>query len=339
MPVVDSYTAPPLPAVRVETSVAVELEWAMATALHPDWMAEHPTLGEVYARRAELVGELRSLWPAELGLGCAGFLEIVVLAHHAGQLFGDAEALLGALPEATATAAAEVRRLPLRSETDEDRRAVLARLGQLRRSRGRREHYVEVLRRVWAALEEDWAVHGRPGVEQAVSGRRLALAGGATWQDVADESCFSDRLTAAVAGMEPGSALVVVPAYYTHKGMFVDLPGTLLVGVRSEPDGAVARARTEGLARQLKAISDPTRLAILDALGRGPRTVTELAAAFSLSQPTVSNHVKLLRDAGLVGDGREGRRRRLAVRSDQVDRLVGGLRNLLTGPGDGPGQP
>jgi len=131
--------------------------------------------------------------------------------------------------------------------------------------------------------------------------------------------------------MGPFGQVLVVPAFYTHKGMFVDLPGQVLVGVRSESDGATARARTEQLARQLKTISDPTRLAILDTLRRGPRTVTELADAFALAQPTVSNHVKILRDAGLVSDVRDGRRRRLVVRADEVRRVLGGLQDVLDG--------
>ena len=340
MPVVDSVPGPPPPPVRVETSLAVELEWAMATPLHPDWAGDHPTLDATYARHPELVADLRAQWPEELGLSCAGFLELVVLAHHAGRLVGsDAGPLLDALPAAAASVPTDPRQLPLRSESDEDRRVVLARLGQLRRSKARRDRYVDLARRVWAAVGEDWETNGRAGIEQAVSRRRLAVAGGAGWQDTIDGSCFSDRLAATVAGMGPGATVLVVPAYYTHIGMFVELPGTTVVGVRSEPDGVVARARTEQLARQLKAISDPTRLAILDSLRRGPRTVTELAAAFALSQPTVSNHVKVLRDAALLVDQRDGRRRQLGVNGDQVDHLIGGLQSLLAEPSRIDGQP
>ena len=340
MPVVDSLPLSPAPPLRIETSMAVDLEWAMATPLHPDWTGDHPTLGAVYGRHPELVAALQEQWPDQLGLGCAGFLEVIVLAHHAGRLFtAGAEELLEALPDAAASVPADARQLPLRSETDEDRRAVLTRLGLLKRSRARREQYVDLVRQVWTAIAEDFQTNGRPGIEQWVSRTRLAVAGGAGWQDVTDTSCFSDHLATTIAGMDAGSTVTVVPAYYTHKGMFVDLPGTVLVGVRSEPDGVVARARTEQLARQLKAISDPTRLAILDSLRRGPRTVTELAAAFSLSQPTVSNHVKLLRDAALLADERDGRRRQLVVRGDEVDRLVGGLQDLLADPGEPVGQP
>jgi DNA-binding transcriptional ArsR family regulator len=70
----------------------------------------------------------------------------------------------------------------------------------------------------------------------------------------------------------------------------------------------------------------------LDTLRRGPRTVTDLADAFGLAQPTVSNHVKILRDAGLLSDVRDGRRRQLVVRAEEVGRLVGGLQDVLAAP-------
>ena len=78
----------------------------------------------------------------------------------------------------------------------------------------------------------------------------------------------------------------------------------------------VARARTESVARRLKAVADPTRLAILHSLATAPSTVGELAVLFRIAQPTVSMHVKVLRESGLVqlGAGRRAaapeRRRR-----------------------------
>jgi DNA-binding transcriptional ArsR family regulator len=328
--VVDSPVVPSAPPAVVAGSLAVELEWAMASPLHPDWLDDNPTLGTIYERHPGLDSELREFWPKELSLSCEGFLELVVLAHHAGLVTStDAAPLLDALPEAAATAPTDARLLPLRSETAEDRRAVLTRLGQLRRSKGRRQRYVDLVRRTWEAVRDDWESHGRSSVDHAVAVKRRALTGGAGWQDVAETACFSEHLGTTVATMGPEGHVLVVPAFYTHKGMFVDLPGLVVVGVRSESDVAVARARTERLARRLKTLSDPTRLAILDTLRRGARSVSELAETFSLAQPTVSNHVKVLRDAGLVADERDGRRRRLVVCTEEVNRLVGGLQDVL----------
>ena len=59
-----------------------------------------------------------------------------------------------------------------------------------------------------------------------------------------------------------------------------------------------------------QAIADPTRRRILDLLGAGDRTVSEIASPFRISQPGVSQHLRVLRDANLVRQKRVGRYRR-----------------------------
>jgi DNA-binding transcriptional ArsR family regulator len=57
------------------------------------------------------------------------------------------------------------------------------------------------------------------------------------------------------------------------------------------------------------AIGNPGRRAILDHLRSGDRTVSALAEPFSMTLPAVSQHLRVLRRAGLVGERREGRHR------------------------------
>jgi DNA-binding transcriptional ArsR family regulator len=59
----------------------------------------------------------------------------------------------------------------------------------------------------------------------------------------------------------------------------------------------------------LSALGDPTRLAIFEMLGTHPRAVHELAAGLPVSRPAVSQHLRVLKDARLVRDRREGARR------------------------------
>jgi DNA-binding transcriptional ArsR family regulator len=59
----------------------------------------------------------------------------------------------------------------------------------------------------------------------------------------------------------------------------------------------------------MTALGDPTRQAILDRLSDGPRPVGELAAELPVSRPAVSQHLKVLKDVGLVLDRQEGTRR------------------------------
>src|SRR3954462_10489801 len=57
------------------------------------------------------------------------------------------------------------------------------------------------------------------------------------------------------------------------------------------------------------ALADPTRRAILARLASGEATVTELAAPFSMSQPAISKHLKVLENAGLISRSRDAQRR------------------------------
>jgi len=59
----------------------------------------------------------------------------------------------------------------------------------------------------------------------------------------------------------------------------------------------------------LSALGDPTRQAILDLLLEGPQPVGELAALLPVSRPAVSQHLKVLKEVGLVVDRQDGTRR------------------------------
>ena len=65
----------------------------------------------------------------------------------------------------------------------------------------------------------------------------------------------------------------------------------------------------ERLDRTFSALADPTRRAILARLAQGEATVSEIMAPFTLSQPTISKHLKVLEDAGLIEQGRDAQRR------------------------------
>jgi len=58
-----------------------------------------------------------------------------------------------------------------------------------------------------------------------------------------------------------------------------------------------------------RALADPTRRAILARLAAGQASVGELARPFSMSQPAISKHLRVLERAGLVSRGREAQRR------------------------------
>ena len=71
------------------------------------------------------------------------------------------------------------------------------------------------------------------------------------------------------------------------------------------------------------ALADPTRRAILTRLAEGEATVAQLAAPFSVSQPAISKHLKVLEHAGLVS-----RTRRATARLSRLE--AGPLREVTT---------
>lgn len=56
-----------------------------------------------------------------------------------------------------------------------------------------------------------------------------------------------------------------------------------------------------------RAVADPTRRALLDSLREGERSASELGRPFAISQPALSQHLRVLREAGLVSRRRAGR--------------------------------
>lgn len=332
MPILtDPVSSAPAPQVRVEGSVAVELEWVLGSSQRRDFQDDHPVLGSVYAERSDLIRRIAGFWGEDEAVTCNGFIELVLLAHHGGVLFSmEPRDLLDPLEDLCVELPGDVHNLPLRSETPEDRRSIIRRVQKLRRSASRRREFAELMRDAWAPFDEPWREVGRTSVEAAVAERRAQHERGASWIEVARSECdYGDMLTTAVEEMGPGGTVAVVPAFYAHRGLLIDAPGLVVVGVNSDITGAQARARTEALAHRLRAISDPTRLAILDAIRTAPRTITEIASAFGLAQPTVSNHVKLLRDAGFVTETRDGTRRRLSVAEPELGDLVRNLQDVL----------
>lgn len=66
---------------------------------------------------------------------------------------------------------------------------------------------------------------------------------------------------------------------------------------------------TNALARQLTALADPTRRGVFERLRQGEASVGEIARELPVTRPAVSQHLRVLKDAGLVADRAEGTRR------------------------------
>ncbi len=76
------------------------------------------------------------------------------------------------------------------------------------------------------------------------------------------------------------------------------------------------------------ALSDPIRLAVVTQLARGPASVTQLRAPFSIAGPTFLKHLQVLEAAGLVTSRKQGRVRTCSVRRDTLDWVESWVRSV-----------
>ena len=106
--------------------------------------------------------------------------------------------------------------------------------------------------------------------------------------------------------------------------------GNAGVGVGPKFAPSLTEEEAVGHARLLKALADPTRLRILSLLSRheGEVCVFEIVESFTLEQPTISHHLRILRDAGLVDCRKKGLWAYYYVRRDALKRaqeVISGL--------------
>jgi ArsR family transcriptional regulator len=89
----------------------------------------------------------------------------------------------------------------------------------------------------------------------------------------------------------------------------------------------VEREQAQRMAKIAKALGDPVRIELVDVLRKhaGKVCVCELVPLFHLSQPTISHHLKVLRDAGLVESERRGLWAYYYVKPGAIDELAGWL--------------
>ena len=94
----------------------------------------------------------------------------------------------------------------------------------------------------------------------------------------------------------------------------------------------ISESAAAGLAQVFKALADPVRLRLVSLIGAhqgGEACVCELTTAFALTQPTISHHLKVLREAGII----DGERRGTWVYYWLVPAALERMAALLSGPG------
>jgi ArsR family transcriptional regulator len=99
------------------------------------------------------------------------------------------------------------------------------------------------------------------------------------------------------------------------------------------PPAAAASLKAETLSADqarslLRALAEPIRLQVIEALGGGERCVCDLTEELGLAQSKLSFHLKVLREAGLLADRQSGRWVYYRLRSESIEQLRGWLAEL-----------
>ncbi len=266
---------------------------------------DQPWVRELRERHPELMTRAAEFWSGDFG----EWSELLLLADWSGHLWDDS---LDPFLDELGTIAAQKRSVPsLPSEGREVPAILQARLDRLAADAALRGQYVALLRELWAVIKPAWEGGARRDAERQAGDLRRRMERSSDFRAVLPANHFARRDThQSLVGqaMERGE-VVLIPLALAGVGIgFFSLPGVLLVAVGPEAGSHEqhGRERAERVAGKLKVLSDPTRVSILRSVINYPYSITDLAQVYELSQPTVSVHVKLLREAGLLDSYKEG---------------------------------
>src|ERR671914_373702 len=92
------------------------------------------------------------------------------------------------------------------------------------------------------------------------------------------------------------------------------------------------RTETDPATRLFHALSDPTRLSIVERLRFGERCVCDLTDALDAAQSRLSFHLKVLKDAGLVNDRRDGRWMYYTLNPEALEKMGELIQQLASAP-------
>ncbi len=307
-------------------AAAAELAWLLDLLVQTARYAE-PALDEldrsllpgVSALREPIKDRFTSLWSDRVS-GCP---ELLISAADGGCLADqDARRLF-----------AWLSRLPASPQ----RRHALRRLARLDTDIRLRRAYRDILSEVWKLAEPVWQKRGRALAAAASRDWNRRLSASATITAILEQMPPRHPLTrmtraTAAALLRRRQRLAVVPIYFCMSGgQLADLGDRLHVGVPASALEPIRRTRDAAfVADRLRVLAAPTRVRILIHLMSVPSGVMATTRALGMSQPTVSEHVRVLAAAGLVRPVHKRRRTTYAVSRRSLERLIEDARATLT---------
>jgi DNA-binding transcriptional ArsR family regulator len=305
--------------IAVRPSAVFELMWLFHVC-----EAEHPLKHRFATQeslRLRFGDSLNAFWED----GVRGFTELIVLGKRSGTLFDpDLDRFIDRLEP---TAKAAWPQPSLLSEPLQEQEALRVRMARLRSDAALRRRYVEVLKDVWGSAAKEWDEAGRSAVTAEAAAWNRRLRDGDTYLEILGRArLWKNRpeLDALAEAAATEGTLVLSPGWFYGDIHVVELDGDVYLGrgVRFGIDEAEVRRVASQVATSVKALADPTRVSILLWLAQKPASVTEIARHFNLSQPTISAHVQVLREARLIDETPSGRSAMLSASEDGLRRLL-----------------
>jgi DNA-binding transcriptional ArsR family regulator len=310
----------------VSPSAPGELAWLLNLLAQTARYAE-PALAELDASLLPGISRLRQpiqqrvedLWGDRL----AGCPELMYAAHLADCVLDDEPTRLFAW---LATATEGPTDGAMLTEPEHERPAIRNRLRRLCDDTAARRSYRGILVDVWDLASSAWKRSGRSVVVDACATWKSRLDTGTSIVELvpprhpltrADELGFDDLFT-------HRNEFVVSPLYFCMSGghvidlgefVHIAVPASDLLPVRKVRDSAF-------VADRLRVLSEPTRVHILIQLLSTPAGAMEVARALRISQPTVSGHLKVLREAGLIQPRKFGARTVMVASRKRIERLL-----------------
>ena len=317
-------------------SVVAELGWILNLLVQRAAYAE-PALEELDLSLLPGVATLRpaikerfaALWTD----GLAGCPELLVAADQGHCMYAEAPTLfawLSTLPRGVS------ERHELLTEPAADRRHIRRRLGLLNADVRMRRAYRDILEEVFELARPVWERRGRAKALKAAAAWSRLLAGQRTPSAVLHlmpprhPLAAAERRTA-LALLRSRRSFTVVPIYFCMSGgQVADLAEELQIGVPASALEPSRRRRDAAfVADRARILAEPTRVLILIHLMSAPSGVMEMTRALGLSQPTVSEHVRVLAAAGLIRGKRQGSGNVYSASPRRFERLLEDARGTL----------
>ena len=197
-----------------------------------------------------------------------------------------------------------------------------------------RDRLVRIWRGYWEAFfEQEWESL-RSGWQESIREKEGALAQAGDAEEFLREVLEGEEMMEMIPQGHPTEEIVLVPSHFvTRRAVRIWGYGnvTIIYDIQMTAARREALAEMAGeIVRTTKALGDRSRLALLREIARDPEMYGQrLAKILGISQPAVSRHLAVLREAGLLEERRAHNRIIYALRWDQVERVSEVLANYL----------